>query len=800
MFYLIFTNPTDEIQQDTWKYWLIILSVFSVSKAGPSTHIDWQAVQHKNWSTYLTPIVFLMAVAIGILTTSARAQQAEPDSASSEEDNAKPLTLNSIVVMAQKRQQTDLDVPISMTVLDQANLEKARVESLKDMQQLVPSFSMERGAGFNALTIRGIGGGGNIIGFDPRVGVYLDGIYMGQAQALSQPLFDIDQVEVLRGPQGYLFGRNTVAGVVNITTRPPTNTLEGNIRGVIGSNGTYESYATASGPISNTILGKISLATESRDGFISNIYDGQKLDNLKRLTARGQILILPSDKLSIRIAADTSETKQKVVLGEPVSDLFELPLKNGTLPKRTVNFNTTPNETTKLAGGSITTSYTTDSQYILTTILGYRDTHQEMLLDNDYSAKDLLHSSLVDDFKQLSGEIRIASPNTSRIRYSAGLYHLKETATTDHKATIGMDAATTLVNHPLIPVPVPFTAVAGTFPGAVVFFNGEIQTETTALFGAIDYDIFETLTLNLGARYTHETKDLLFNLDGSQSGNFSIGSLTNYRDSRSDTKLSPTVGATYALSDKQNIYAKYSQGFKSGGWNTDFLSSNAASKPAFDTETVNSYEIGTKGQLLNGRMRYDFAAYISHFKDFQVSQFVNLGGGATSIELTNAANVMSKGVDASLTLRATSQLDIGFNWGLGKAVFKNFNNCSATIDCTGHRLPYAPSFTSALTANYVMRPPNLTGKIDIYGEYSYHGKSFSNVINDPAIHSIPSRELVNIRLGYLPDNSHWDFNLWIHNLFNKDSIATRDRDFLGSLTIHRVEPRVVGFEGKYNFY
>jgi hypothetical protein len=116
MFYLIFTNPTDEIQQDTWKYWLIILSIFSVSKVRPSTHIDWQAVQHKNWSTYLTPIVFLMAVAIGILTTSARAQQAEPDSASSEEDNAKPLTLNSIVVMAQKRQQTDLDVPISMTV------------------------------------------------------------------------------------------------------------------------------------------------------------------------------------------------------------------------------------------------------------------------------------------------------------------------------------------------------------------------------------------------------------------------------------------------------------------------------------------------------------------------------------------------------------------------------------------------------------------------------------------------------------------------------------------------------------
>jgi len=748
----------------------------------------------------ISPIIFLIATILGLAASSSYAQQVASESISSDDTVAESLTLENIVVTAQKRQQPDLNAPISITVLNQADLEKSRGAALKDIQQLVPSFSMERGSGFNSLTIRGVGGGGNNIGFDPRVGVYLDGIYMGQAQALSQPLFDIDQIEVLRGPQGYLFGRNTVAGVVNITTRAPTNKLEGDVRGVVGSSGTYESYVTVSGPISERALGKISLASETRDGFISNIYDDQKLNDLKRLTARGQIILLPSDKLSIRIAADASETKQKVVFGEPISDLFELPLLNGTLPKRTVNFNTTPNETVKLAGGSITTNYTTDSQYVLTAILGYRDTHQEMLLDNDYSANDLLRSYLVDDFKQSSEEIRIASPNISRVRYTAGLYHLNETANTDHKATIGTDAGTTLVNHPLIPVPVPFAIATGTLPGAVVFYNGKIRTETTAVFGTIDYDIIDALTLNLGARYTHETKELLFNLDGSQSGNFAIGSLTNYRDSRSDNNLSPTVGATYTLSKNQSLYAKYSRGFKSGGWNTDFLSTNGVNKSAFDTETVNNYELGTKGLLFGGRMRYDLAAYISQFKNFQVSQFVNLGGGATSIELANAATVESKGIDAGFALRATSQLDIGFNFGLGKAFFKSFNNCSATANCTGHLLPYAPSFTSALTVDYGMRLPNLNGKVDFYGEYSYHGKSFSNVINNPTIHSIPSRELVNVRLGYLPDNSHWDFSLWIHNLFDKDTVAMRDRDFLGNLTVHRVDPRTFGIEGKYNFY
>ncbi|HEX5392816.1 MAG TPA: TonB-dependent receptor [Rhodocyclaceae bacterium] len=712
---------------------------------------------------------------------------------------AEPLALDTVVVTAQKRQQSDQDVPISMTVLDQSDLEKARGNALRDIQQLVPNFSLERGAAFNALTIRGVGGGGNTMGFDPRVGVYVDGIYMGQAQALDQPLFDVEQIEVLRGPQGYLFGRNTVAGAVNITTRAPTEKFDGYVRGVAGSFGTRESYATVSGPIAENVLAKISLASEARDGFITNTYDGQKLDDLQRQTARGQVILKPNDRLNISIAADASDTKQKVVLGEPITDLFGMPLQNGTAPKRTVDFNTRPNEAVKLSGGNVTANYTTDDQHVLTAILGYRDTHQDLRLDNDYRPNDLFRSHFVDDSKQVSQEIRLASPNTGSTRYVVGLYHLNETANTNRQVTIGTDAATTLVNRPPLPFPVPFSAIAGTFPGAQASLNGEIRTETTALFGMLDYDLTDALTLNLGARYTREKKDLLFNLDGSQSGNFAIGSLSNYRDTRSDNNFSPTVGATYVVSDSQNVYAKHSRGFKSGGWNTDFISATAASHLAFDTETVSSYELGTKGRLFGGRIRYDLAAYVSRFKNYQVSQYVNLGGGATSIELKNAAEVESRGIDAAFALRASQQMDLGFNFGLGNAAFKRFENCSATVDCTGRQLPYAPKFTSALTMDYGIRLPNLDGKLNFHGEYSYHGKSFSNTINDPTIHRVPSRELVNLRLGYLPDNSHWNFSLWVHNLFDKDTVVMRDRDFLGNLTVKRMDPRVVGLEGKYSF-
>lgn len=730
----------------------------------------------------------LITLAVSAAISPAHAQESES------------LALDTITVTAQKRQQSDLDVPISMTVLDASDLEKTHGNALQDIQQLVPSFSLERGAAFNALTIRGVGGGGNTIGFDPRVGVYLDGIYMGQAQALSQPLFDIEQIEVLRGPQGNLFGRNTVAGVVNITTRAPTDKLEGYVRGVVGSKGTHEDYATISGPISENVLGKISLAAESRDGFIRNLYDANDLDDLRRLTARGQLVLTPNERLRIRLATDASDTQQKVVLGEPVTDMFGMPLLNGPLPKRTVNFNTTPDEKAKLAGGSVTADYTLDNRHILTAILGYRNMRQDLLLDSDYTAADLLRLRFKDHFDQYSEEIRIASPNTGKARYVAGLYHLDETANTDRRATIGVDAATTLVRSPGIPFPVPFTVVAGTFVGAEASLDSKIETETTALFGSLDYDLTTALTLNLGARYTHETKGMRFNLDGSQSGNFAIGSLSNYHDSRTENNLSPTVGATYKINSDQNVYAKYSQGFKSGGWNTDFISANAAKNPAFDSETVNSYEVGSKGRLLDGRVRYDLAVYLSRFKNFQVSEFVNLGGGSTSIELKNAAAVESRGLDAALALRAASNLDLGYRFGLNKALFDSYGNCSVSVDCTGHDLPYAPHFTSALTADYGMRLPNLNGKLDLYGEYSYHGKSFSSSVNDPAIQRIPSRELVNVRVGYLPDNSHWDFSLWARNLFDHDTIATRDRDFLGNLTVHRVDMRTVGLEGKYSFY
>jgi iron complex outermembrane receptor protein len=713
----------------------------------------------------------VLALAIAAITGAAGAQQ-QPQAVNASAAKEDSLVLDVVVVTAQKREQVLKDVPISMTVLGQGALERGRVNGLDDLQNLVPGISMESQSGYNTVTIRGVGGGGLNAGFDPRTGVYVDGIFMGQAAALRQPLFDVQQVEVLRGPQGYLFGRNTVAGAINITTTEPGKSFEGSVRGVIGSSGTKEVYATMSGPLSENVRAKISLASEAHDGFTNNLFNGQQLDDLKRETVRAQLLVQASQDLKLSVSADASTAKQYVTYGENLA---------AKLPKRTANLNVPNLENNELSGVSGTATYTLAGGSMITAIVGQRTTKQEAKGDQEVGPADFLSTHYFDDSVQNSQELRIASPNKGGLRYVAGIFHLSETATGDRKAFLGVDS----------PV-----------PGGLVKHAEKVTTDSNAIFGSVDYDITPALVLNLGARYTQETKDVRFDLGstpGFLAGALGVGTRAAYADSRVEGKLSPSAGLTYALNKNQNIYSKYSRGFKSGGWNTDFVNNEGAANPAFDTETVDSFELGTKGSAMGGQLSYDLAVFTSKFKDFQVFQYVALAGGGSSINLRNAAEVDSRGLEGSLSMRVTKNLDVGAQFSATKATFKSFSTCSPTVDCSGNQLPYSPDFTAGITAKYGLPAPDMGGKFDLYGEYSYHGESFGDPTNDAALYKIPSRSLVNTRVTFTPDSSRWEYSLWARNLFDNDAVALRGRLFTGIYIDRRIDPRVVGLEVKYNF-
>lgn len=742
--------------------------------------------------------LFALAMA-GAIGTALAQQAAKTDGA---------LVLETVVVTAQKRAQSLGDVPISMTVVGANALEKTHATTLSDMQQLVPNLSVAYAAGVNTITVRGVGGGGRNIGFDTRVGVYLDGIYMGQAQAVDQPLADIEQVEVLRGPQGHLFGRNTVAGAVNITTRAPSETPETSFLIGAGKFNSVEASGSFSGPLSDGVLGKIAVGHEKRDGFTSNLATGNKIDDMERSSIRGQLMFKPTGKLKIGLYADYSDSKQHAIVGEAGSNMFDYPYTCvtkptpvvGLCPPRTVNYNVDPVLNNTLKGGSLNINYDLDGGGTLTAITGYRNTHQNRVNDTDYSPADMFNIDYTDNFKQYSQELRVASPAKDALRYVAGLYVMNEKADTYRMATVGQES-NALIQHPAVPFPLPFGALLGLNAGGTVLVSGKVKTDAYAFFGSLDYDLTKTLTLNLGARYTKETKDLLYNLNGAASGGIGIGNATNYTDDRSDSKLTPTVGMTFALDKNLNLYAKYSTGFKSGGWNVDYLTqAQINNKFSFNTETVKSYEAGLKGTALGRRMQYDLAVFQSTFKDFQVFQFVNLGGGATAMQLRNAAKAESTGVEGSLRLRATDNFTVGANIGALKAVFKSFpGGVTGGADAAGKRLPDAPDVSAALTMNYAIAAPSLGGRFDLYAEYSYRSKSFADVDNSEILGRLGARNVVNTRLTFQQSASKWQFGLWVRNLTDNEYLVMQSRDFFGNAYSKRGEPRMFGVDLKGYF-
>ncbi|MDP1696832.1 MAG: TonB-dependent receptor [Xanthomonadaceae bacterium] len=746
-----------------------------------------------NNNTKLQPRLLTLLIS-ALLSPAAMAQQANEASA----EDAKRL--DDVVVTAQKRSQALEDVPIAITVIDRETLEKERGRTLFDLQQLAPNFQLVK-AGFNSITIRGVGGGGRSIGFDTRAGMYLDGVYLGQSPALNMPLFDIEQVEILRGPQGHLFGRNTVSGAVNVTTAAPSPFFDAKLRAVYGNNDAFEGYGSVTGPISESVLGKIAASYETRDGYTRNVFNGDDLDNLDRFSTRGELSFLVSDKLTIDVYGDYSDTEENTIIGEPITAFFDSPLPGGVLPDRNVNFNTTPFINAELYGGSVKVTYDMNSGDTLTAISGYRNTKQQRQNDTDYSAADIIRINFNDKFEQFSQELRIASSNEGRLRYVLGVFYLNEQADSDRRVTIGQDMNSIVA----LPAgsPIPFAPVGLAFrvtAGSVVPAIANIETENVAGFGSLDFDITSRLTLNLGARYTHETKDIVFNLDGSRSGAFRIGSLDNFRDGRTDNKFTPTAGFTFALNDDVNVYAKYARGFKSGGWNTDFLNvGQIATGFDFETETVDSYEAGLKGLVLDRRLRFDLAAFYNEFSDFQQFQFVSLGGGTTVLQLRNAAKVESQGVEGSISLQVNENLRLGANAGYVDATFDKFPNGGPSgQDLSGNELP-SPDTTAALTIDYGVPVAALGGRIDFFGEYSYRSNYFSGATNDPLYERIGSRNLVNARLGFSNDAGDFGVSLWGRNVFKEKFIDNRGRDFFGNQFVTRGEPRSYGIELWHNF-
>lgn len=754
-------------------------------------------------------------------------------------DAGKREAREEIIVTATRRAEKLSEVPIAVSVFGSDDIDQTSIRELSELSEYIPNVEISGHNDFRSvITIRGVGSPSRNIGFDSRVGVYLDGVYLGQSPAVNQELLDLDRVEVLRGPQGMLFGKNTVAGAISLVTKKPSDEFSAKLTADIGNYDYREYKGIVNVPLGQSAAAKFSIAKTDRNGYIENIVTGNKLDSKDVIAYRAQLRITPNDNFEANFAFDGLNTDNLILVGEPLTDMFGVTTVPFAPEPRKVAFDFDPSESRDIYGGMADLEYHFGDGFTLKSITGYRDTRADYTNATDYSPISVIFVEYADKFEQLSEELQLISPSEGKLTYMAGLYLYKQKSTTQRDAVLGSDFFEAFIQPFVGPVVAPLlgldpnnltqtdlatiASVVGFGPeGSKIFNTGEVKTKSVAGYLNGSYDVTDRFKVGFGARYSVETKDVNWVLDGRNSGLFNIGSTnvdgmgapTPLINSRTDKFLSTAASLSYALADNANAYVKYASGYKSGGFNLDYINADelaANSGLEFAKETVDSYELGFKGDFWDRRLSLNVAAFIASYDDYQVNQFVDLGGGRTSIRITNAAKVKTKGIEVEFNLQATDNFALQGSAGFLDATFDSFPaGGTAGADVSGNRLTGAPKFTAALGALYTREIPALHSSFLLRGDITRTGGQYTtedNIRSTPLAlgGSVPfgyidDLTLVNGRIGLITDNKTFEIYLWGRNLTDSDGLIDDFRDFFGTLVHHPNIGRTYGVGAVANF-
>jgi iron complex outermembrane recepter protein len=497
-------------------------------------------------NSHLKPSKLALCVALAIGSTS---------QVTLAEDNL--LALEEIVVYAQKREQSIMEVPIAVSTYNGDAIEQAQVRDVGDLQQLAPSLSVNTSSGSSdtSFTIRGIGTAGNNAGFEQSVGVFIDGVYRGRAGSALTDYVDIDGIEILKGPQGTLFGRNTSAGVINVRTQMPSYESEGFLSASAGSEGYRQLKGSATGAVIDDVLAyRMSASWQQRDGVYENIINGDDLNDRDRYGLRGQLLWDINEDASLRVIADYTETDEKCCTAAPifygpgaqllqaVSGATFLDSTPGTYEgqsggyvdsfDREVAINTDVKETLKDWGLSGELNW--DFGDTALTVLGaYRESETRNTIDGDFSAADVISRDSNQDIDETSLEIRWASTGTNTLDWTVGLFYFNQNIDYTSPVYLGEDihdyfdvlsgyVANDILGAAVAPATIPdLVTVLENSLGQSLLSGGDYDSTTSdynaesiALFGQTTWNVDEQLSVTLGLRYSEEEKTSDYQHDG----------------------------------------------------------------------------------------------------------------------------------------------------------------------------------------------------------------------------------------------------------------------------------------------
>lgn len=708
-----------------------------------------------------------------------------------ETDATSILALDDVLVYAPKRTQALMDVPQAIDVLDEDAITYTRVNDLYDIGRSVANMSVQQSGFYKSITLRGIGGGGRNAGFSSRVGMYLDGVYVGQTLALDNAMLDVAQIEVLKGPQGYLFGNNSDAGIVNIISKQPSHQSEASLKTGIGNYGYRENTLLLNGELTPYLTSRLAVKNETRDGYVNNVFDGEDLKALSNFALRSQFKLEATEALNLTLGVDYMNKHQTQFLAQALTGLSGLPFSASERNNNqfdTVNRNDTPKGVTQSGGVHLNAEYFLPNNASFNSITAYRNNTNQIVQDNDYSAADLINTLYKDEVSQYTQEFRYNSADNAPLKYTLGLYLSKEINKNNSKIVLGSDIGS---------LPPPVVGLPALPANTVLPMRGNVTTNTVALFSNVDYQFAEKVKLHAGARLSSENKKLDLLMDGSQSSWLGMA-VINDRQSISDTFFSPMLGASYHPNAHSQFYFTTAKAYKSGGWNVEFMSQNQANDGyAYEPESVISFEVGFKSKLAH--TEFGANVFRNNLTDYQVFQYANLGG-FLALQLRNAAKARTQGIEFNIDHAFNDAFGMRANLAYLDAQFLSFPNGKSTgQDAKGEQMPDAPRWSASLTTTYTTHSDWLGGNMHVALHNYIQTDTISGSSSDYSINKLDGRTVHDATLTVETDNKKWLWTLWVKNIGNKEYALAKSADAFGNVYAIYADPRLYGVTGEYRF-
>jgi iron complex outermembrane receptor protein len=711
--------------------------------------------------------------------------------------NDQPNALEEITVTARKREENLQQVPVSVTAVTTADVEARSAVTLSDVAESIPNINFQQvvigGSADSVIYIRGIGQSDTVITADPGVGEYLDGVYLGRVQGIDLDMLDMERIEVLRGPQGTLFGKNTIGGAINLVSAKPDASADhigGQVEAITGSFDRADGIANINIPlIQDKLAIRLAVASRNSDGYARRV-DGEDLGDTAKLSGRLSALYTPTSSLEFLAAVDGTDVHQHNgdyqlvhVVNAPLIALYNtvspVPYTAQWISSDPYVSNATgPNaDRARIWGVSLTSTWHA-GLFDLKSITSYRHNVTQNDIDLDGSPVGFFYEYDTVEQHQLSEELQASGTSLGdRLKWVSGLYYFQEGAAENGSFNV----------YPLI------LPIVGDLS-----FNNFVNADNHdyAAYTQGTYSLFDDLHVTGGLRYTYETKRATVFQDA-YSGAVEIPDTTKSADFHS---TSPRIGLDYQWSAGLMTYVSAAEGYKAGGFNG--RATSVAGFDEFNPEKDWTYEVGIRSDWLEKTLRVNASLYYTKYSDIQVTDDYATAGGTPLTIIANAASATIKGGELEILSRPVPGLTLGLNGGYTQARYTSAVTPPGgfpPVTSSTHFIN-TPELNYSLSAEYAVRVIGGAYLIVPRVDFNHKSTEYFDLSNSPYT-TQPSFGLLNERLTFKPTDGPWSIAAFATNLTNRRYIlgGTDVSASLGYADVLEGAPREWGVDVRFKF-